>query len=735
MDNVRGEGVLWITVWLSAGSERLGLAMAKPPPVPELEAILDALDPEQRAVAAAPRGPMCVLAGAGTGKTRAITHRIAYAVHSGVFAPTQVLAVTFTARAAGEMRNRLRLLGVEGAQARTFHAAALRQLHYFWPQAIGGGAPQVAGHKAPLVAEALSRLRFDVDRTMIRDVAAEIEWSKVSMLTAEGYARAAAAARREAPGMDLSAMAKVIDTYENVKNDRAVIDFEDVLLLTVGILEDRADIATAVRGQYRAFVVDEYQDVSALQQRLLDAWIGGRDDVCVVGDPAQTIYSFTGASDRFLLGFGERYQGASTVELVRNYRSTPQIIAVANRVISGPTARQSRALRLVAQNEPGQLPSVREYADDAAEADAVAAAIRAQLDGGASAAEIAVLVRTNGQTEVLEAALAEAAVPYLVRGGERFFQRGEVRQAMVLLRGAARSDDGSTPLVELVGAVLAGAGWSPEAPTTRGAARERWESLSALVDLASEIVAGRPEARLPDVVADLDERASAQHAPAAAGVTLASLHAAKGLEWDHVHLVGCSDGLIPISLADTPDAIDEERRLLYVGITRARRSLAMSYALSRSGGQRSTRRLSRFLYGLADVVDAPDAPAQALGGKAAGAPKRRRGGKRGKAALRCRLCNKPLDTTPARTLGRCEGCPSSADPTLVAALKEWRIERASADKVPAYVVLTDVTLLAVAERLPGSEDALMEIPGIAERKVESYGEDILAVVRSVSASS
>ncbi|KAB7746212.1 AAA family ATPase [Nostocoides sp. F2B08] len=696
---------------------------------PDPEEILAALDPEQRAVATAPLGPMVVLAGAGTGKTRAITHRVAYAVHTGVLSPTQTLAVTFTARAAGEMRSRLRVLGVEGAQARTFHAAALRQLHYFWPQAIGGGAPQVLSQKAPVVAEALGRLRLEVDRTVLRDVAAEIEWAKVSMLTAEGYAAGARAARREAPGMDHSAMAKVLDAYESCKADRGVIDFEDVLLLTVGILEDREDIAAAVRRQYRAFVVDEYQDVSTLQQRLLDAWLGGRRDVCVVGDPAQTIYSFTGASDRHLLGFSARYPGASTVRLVRNYRSTPEVLEVANRVVSGPTATARGAVRLVAQRAAGPLPTLREYEDDAAEAQAVARSIRDRLDTGASAGDIAVLVRTNGQTEVLESALAEEGVPYLIRGGERFFNRAEVRQALVLLRGAARTDAGDVALPDLVGAVLAGAGWSPSAPGVRGAARERWESLSAIVALADELAGTRPEAGLVEFVAELDERAAAQHAPAAAGVTLASLHAAKGLEWDHVHVVGCSEGLIPISLADTPAGVEEERRLLYVGITRARRTLDLSYALGR-GSSRGGRRLSRFLVGLDGALDSP-VPVPRARHAASGVrrgPRSKGSGRRRAPVPPCRVCGATLTTSAARTLGRCETCAATADPSLVDALRTWRTQRAARDKVPAYIVLTDVTLTALAERSPRNTDDLLAIPGIAERKVEAYGTEILALI-------
>ena len=304
---------------------------------PGADAVLDALDPEQREVAAHPSGPMCVLAGAGTGKTRAITHRIAYGVLSGVYQPQRVLAVTFTARAAGEMRTRLRDLGVGGVQARTFHAASLRQLHYFWPQAIGGASPEVMPHKASAVAEAGGRLRLRLDSAGVRDLASEIEWSKVSLLTPESYAAAATAQRREPPaGLDATAMARLVAAYEEVKTERGVIDFEDVLLLMVGILREHDEVARAVRSQYRHFVVDEYQDVNRLQQTLLELWLGERRDLCVVGDPAQTIYSFTGASPEHLLGFRTRHPEARTVELVRNYRSTPQVVGLANLVLRGP---------------------------------------------------------------------------------------------------------------------------------------------------------------------------------------------------------------------------------------------------------------------------------------------------------------------------------------------------------------------------------------------------------------
>src|SRR6476469_237785 len=316
--------------------------------------VLAALDPEQREVAAQPLGPMCVLAGAGTGKTRAITHRIAYGVHAGALQPQRVLAVTFTARAAGEMRSRLRDLGVAGVQARTFHAAALRQLHYFWPQVIGGAAPEVMPHKAGLVAEAASRLRLQLDRSALRDLAAEVEWAKVSLLTRESYPAAARRAGRDPAGLDVTAAARVLALYEEVKTERGVIDFEDVLLVTAGVLQDHPQIAETVRRQYRHFVVDEYQDVSPLQQRLLDLWLGGRDELCVVGDASQTIYSFTGASPKYLLDFQRRFTGARLVRLVRDYRSTPQVVNLANRLLDAvPPAHRTARVELVAQRPKG----------------------------------------------------------------------------------------------------------------------------------------------------------------------------------------------------------------------------------------------------------------------------------------------------------------------------------------------------------------------------------------------
>ncbi|WP_461007727.1 ATP-dependent helicase, partial [Streptomyces capparidis] len=589
-------------------------------PPPTADAVLDGLDPEQREVATALRGPVCVLAGAGTGKTRAITHRIAYGVHAGVWTPASVLAVTFTARAAGEMRGRLRQLGAGGVQARTFHSAALRQLQYFWPRAVGGAMPRLLERKAQLVAEAAARCRVRLDRTELRDVTAEIEWAKVTQTVPEDYPAAVLKHGRQAP-RDAAEIAAVYAAYEEGKRERGVIDFEDVLLLTVAVLEERGDVADAVRAQYQHFVVDEYQDVSPLQQRLLDLWLGGRDSLCVVGDASQTIYSFTGATPHYLLDFRTRHPGATVVRLVRDYRSSPQVVHLANGLLAqaGGAAARHR-LELVSQRPPGPEPAFLEYPDEPAEAEGTARRIRALLDRGVRAGEIAVLFRTNGQSEGYEQALADHGIPYQLRGAERFFERPEVREAGMLLRGAARAGAADRELAAAEGlpaqvrAVLGTRGWTTRPPAGSGAARDRWESLAALVRLAEELAAARPEADLADFVAELDERAAAQHAPAVEGVTLASLHAAKGLEWDAVFLVGLTEGMLPIAYARTDEQVEEERRLLYVGVTRAREHLTLSWAVARSPGGRGGRRPTPFLDGLR-----PGTRRGARGGAGAGA--------------------------------------------------------------------------------------------------------------------
>lgn len=562
---------------------------------------LDGLDDEQRAAVCAPRGPVCVLAGAGTGKTRTITRRIAQLVRSGHVAPGQVLAVTFTARAAGELRTRLRDLAVEGVQARTFHAAALRQLRYFWPRVVGDQPWPLLEHKLRLVGQAAQRTGAGTGADDLRDFAGEIEWAKASLVSPADYPAAVAAARRDAPA-PVAQVAAIYASYEQLKNRSRLLDFADILLHTAAAVEGHQDVAQEVRDRYRCFVVDEYQDVTPLQQRVLDAWLGARDDLTVVGDANQTIYSFAGATAGFLLQFSRRFPDAVTVRLHRDYRSTPQVVSLANRVISGARGRPAGArLQLEGQQPAGPEPTFAEHDDEPTEAAAVASAIERLLREGVPAAQIAVLYRVNAQSEVYEEALDALGIPFQIRGGERFFHRPEVRSAIRALRAAADAGSGN-PQAELgatVRAVLARHGLTAK-PPIGSAARSRWESLRALAELADDLASGIPLAGLGRLVAELDARADAAHPPAVQGVTLASLHSAKGLEWDAVFLVGLADGTLPIQYADGDQAaLEEERRLLYVGVTRARRRLALSWALSRSPGQRRPRQRSRFLRGLA----------------------------------------------------------------------------------------------------------------------------------------
>ncbi|RFZ19152.1 ATP-dependent DNA helicase UvrD2 [Mycobacterium marinum] len=685
------------------------------------------LDDEQREAVLAPRGPVCVLAGAGTGKTRTITHRIAQLVASGHVAAGQVLAVTFTQRAAGEMRARLRGLdaaaqtssGVGAVQALTFHAAAHRQLRYFWPRVVGDIGWQLLDSKFAVVARAAGRARLNASSDNVRDLAGEIEWAKASLITPEQYPAAVAAASRDTP-LDAAQIAAVYAEYESLKvrdESLTLLDFDDLLLHTAAAIENDAAVAQEFRDRYRCFVVDEYQDVTPLQQRVLLAWLGDRDDLTVVGDANQTIYSFTGASPRFLLDFSRRFPDATLVRLERDYRSTPQVVSLANRVIAAARGRVAGSrLQLTGQRAPGPAPSFDEYPDEVAEATAVAASIARLIQSGTPACEIAILYRVNAQSEVYEEALTEAGIAYQVRGGEGFFNRQEVKQAMVALQRAAERDV-EAALPDVVRTVLEPLGLTAEEPAgTR--ARERWEALSALAQLVDDEVAQRPHLQLAGLLAELRARADARHPPVVQGVTLASLHAAKGLEWDAVFLVGLADGTLPIShaLAHGPESeqVEEERRLLYVGVTRARVHLALTWALARSPGGRQGRKPSRFLNGIAPQTRADPGPAK---------------NRRNRGPVRCRICNKELTTPAAVMLRRCETCAGDVNEELLLQLKSWRLNTAKEQNVPAYVVFTDNTLIAIAELLPADDASLIAIPGIGARKLEQYGADVLELVR------
>ena len=532
------------------------------------DSILAALDPDQRAVALATRGPVCVIAGAGTGKTRAITHRIAYAAAIGTMDPQKVLALTFTAKAAGEMRARLRTLGVPTVAARTIHSAALKQLLDFWPSVFGGRTPDLMTTKTGFLTEAINRAGLSgslraTNRELMRDIAAEIEWAKVSQVGPTDYIDEVSK-RMQKPRVTPEQMVQVYTAYESIKKQELAIDFEDVLLLCSAMLEEERDVRERVQDQYRYFTIDEYQDISPIQQRLINAWLGTRTDICVVGDPAQTIYSFAGATPVFLNSFTQRFPEAQVIRLTTGYRSTPEITFAANALLRHGTMGQE----LVAFNSHGSKPIVTGYGDEPAEIRGVMAQINALLVNGTQPQEVAILARTNAQLKGAEKAMLAQKIPYQVRNTERFFERREVRDFLKQVRQASVIP-------------AEGQGWIDELrslaqPYLTG---EAIDGIAALLHLARELDDDdnfTPKT-LRTYLREVEDRVQQNNPPTMPVVTLATLHAAKGLEWERVFLIGASDGQLPLTNSSGEAVIEEERRLFYVGITRAKADLHISY--------------------------------------------------------------------------------------------------------------------------------------------------------------
>lgn len=529
------------------------------------EEILAALDDEQRKVALATRGPVCVIAGAGTGKTRAITHRIAYASAIGVMDPQRVLAITFTARAAGEMRSRLRNLGFPGVNARTIHSAALKQLLYFWTSVFGGQSPELLTSKTPFINSAVERAEIKLptnNREALRDIASEIEWAKVNQIAPEDLL---ATARTVRSRIGIDQIAKIYAAYESLKKQERVLDFEDLLLLTTAMIENEPQVRERIHDQYRYFTVDEYQDISPLQQRLIDAWLGTRKDICVVGDPAQTIYSFAGATPSFLLNFTKRFPEAEVIRLTTGYRSTPEIIFTANAILRS----NQLGSELSPINEHGARPELTEFKTDGQEAVGITNQITELISTGIAPESIAVLARTNAQLNLFEKTFKEAGLPYQIRSNDRFFDRPEIREFIRDIRQASVIPDTEISWLEELRGIAQ--------PYLSGAAMD---GIGAIIHLARELDGDdrfQPKT-LRNFLQELEDRAQQNNPPQMPVTTLATLHAAKGLEWERVFVVGVSDGYLPY-----PDApVDEELRLFYVGITRAKAHLHLSHGGSPS---------------------------------------------------------------------------------------------------------------------------------------------------------
>lgn len=555
------------------------------------EALLAGLNEGQRLVATTLDKPVCVLAGAGTGKTRAITHRIAYAVQIGRYRPDNVLALTFTQKAAAEMASRVRELGAPAVEARTFHAAALRQLQFFWPQLTDGALPEVLPSKATLLAHVLETLRMEVDNALLRDIAAEIEWRKVRGLGVEEYLAWIRSGGRTVPaGLTAELMVDLMERYETAKDERRRIDFEDVLLAAVGMLEESASVAQRVRERFRHLVVDEYQDVSPIQQRLLELWLGEGTDVCVVGDASQTIYSFAGATSDYLIGFAEAFSDAATIRLDSNYRSSPDIVKAANLTTQGMPG----ALTLVAHTEQTAPITVGQLDHDEAESTWIAQQVQGLIQEGFRPTDIAILHRFTAQMLLTEAALQREGISVRIQGGARFFDQPHVKRAVMEIRGAAVA---GTPgdVAQVVSDILFGLGLIGQAPERQGASRSTYEDLNAIRDMA---LAFPQQKGLAEFSEELLQRAKLHDEPDLPSVTLSTVHAAKGAEWPVVFVLGLSVGAFPISYAQTEVAIEEERRLFYVALTRAKKRLYLSWAARSRGGAGALRTMSPFLTAL-----------------------------------------------------------------------------------------------------------------------------------------
>jgi len=688
-------------------------------PRADADRLLEDLNEAQREAVVTTRGPLAILAGAGTGKTRVVSRRAAYAIATGVVAADQVLIVTFTDKAAGEMVERLAGLGLPGVVARTFHAHALSQLRHFWPSRHDGEPlPDILDTKLPILIRIARGLPGHYRFSAVRDLATEIEWAKSRGVDPAGYE---AALGERTPPLPVDLMRRVFADYERAKARANRIDFDDMLAATAELLTSDPEAAAVVRSRKSWFSVDEYQDTSPLQQRLLELWAGDSTDVSVVGDEDQTIYTFTGATSSYLTGFASRHPGARIVALTENYRSSPQILDLANRLL----AHDGRTKRLTATRPAGPPPTFSRHQDADAELAAIVTRIRGWLvglgsgvtegpKGGGSVpaaeqvepGEIAILVRMNAQLAPLEEALTRAGIAYVVRG-IRFYERREIVAAVAAVRRAGIEATGPTLAIAIRALLAKELGHDSSEPpeAARGdEARERKAALETFLAIADELVAADPATDADAVLAELRRRAAHERTGSTNGVNLLTYHRAKGLEWDAVILPMLEDGSLPIRQAiDEPDALAEERRLFYVGITRARRMLHLSWADRReTRGRDARRQRSRFLDGLAP------SPARPVFRHADGAAE---------------------SVAPATRRSQADEGP------VMAALRAWRTTRAREDAVPAYVVAHDTTLAAIADLRPASLAALRRVRGMGPTKLDRYGEEILAALATVTAES
>jgi DNA helicase-2/ATP-dependent DNA helicase PcrA len=684
--------------------------------------LLEGLNEAQREAVISEAAPLVILAGAGSGKTRVLTRRVAYRCAVETADPRHVVALTFTRKAAGELNHRLRSLGLrDRIAAGTFHAVAYAQLRRSWSDRRVQ-PPDLLERKGQILARLLGR----GSGVKAVDVAGEIEWAKARMIAPADYPREATAARRRPP-VDLRMLADLYDRYEQEKRNKRLVDFDDLLRLCAHGIETDAEFAAAQRWQFRHLFVDEFQDVNPLQFRLLEAWRGDRLDLCVVGDPNQAIYAWNGADPTLINKLAERIPGTQTVTLESNYRSSPQVIATANRVLECGAASP---LRLRATRSEGLVPEVRAHASDTQEAQAIARAIARAHSRDTPWSHHAVLTRTNAQAVLLAESFRAIGAPVRVRGQTAFLQLPEIREALgAMRRSRAGFREALVDLevrvpqqldIEEVGDVEDDTDDDDvnvlfsSTPMLSDAELSRIRNLEELVRLANEYMG---EDRSPSSGAFetwLNATVGTDDAGGGGGdaVDIATFHAAKGLEWPVVHLAGLESGLVPIGHAQTNEAAAEERRLFYVAVTRAERELWLHYAGERTFGTRvARRRPSPYLEEIEPVLDAM-----------------RRGAEPADAALHLPLVRETVQTAAKPRTGRAASTLEPGDQMLFEELRRWRSRQAKAASVPAFVIFDDKTLTEVASRRPSDKAALLAVPGIGPVKLERYGDDLLAVV-------
>ena len=692
----------------SAAAAPPGSPTSSPTDSPAVAKLLRGLNHPQHQAVVSEASPLRILAGAGSGKTRVLTHRIAYRSEQGTLDPNRVLAVTFTRKAAGELRERLGRLGLSGGiNAGTFHSIAYAQLRQRWEER-GIRPPELLERKVGFVA----RLMSAKDRNMPLDVVAEIEWAAARRITPETYESAAAVARRRPP-LALGTVAGIYERFMAEKLRKRLVDFDDLLRLAARDLAADPVYASARHWRFRHLFVDEFQDVNPLQHELLTAWLGPESDLCAVGDPNQAIYAWNGADARYLTDFEQYFPSSSTVTLEDNYRSTPQVLTVANAVLD---AGFSVPIKLRSHRPDGPLPVVREYADALSEAQATARSARDHHAPGTPWNSQCVLVRTNAQAALMSEAFTSARIPHRVRGGGDLLEQPEVRQAINGFRRASNlqvalgdlEDEIRRLAPEVAGEQTTSTQRTSPAVTPQlvgDLAEERAANMSELVRLGREYSVLDPTGGIPGFLGWLTSALRGEDRSGGDAVEIVTFHAAKGLEWSVVHVAGLEEGFVPIHHAkDSPDDLDEERRLLYVALTRARDELICSWAKTRTFGSRTANRQpSPWLGIISNTVGAtpPEVPRQAGAGRA----------KAARASLK-----KPTSDMPESQV------------ELFEALRAWRKAQAKEADVAAFVIFSDATLRAVAEARPKTRSELLALHGIGAVKAQRFGDDLLQVV-------